>query len=288
MNRVSILATTALTLTLTTTVQAEAVFMDSFESGDMSASNATGFNWGKNNRTSVVTEQGVVYSNGEKNVSIPSGRDWEPKHGDHSLRFRYAPGEYMSEQRFQLGRHYKELWLAYWIRVPTNFVQGSLNNKFLSVWPSTYDREGTVTWNTRPNGTGGANLVVSDGGVVRGESLSTPFIEVPKDRGRWMHVVVRVKSASGPDAHDGTFELHRRWEGEQNYTTIHEKTNADTWDNTSAEQGISQGYILGWANDAYDVNTEWLLDQFSVHTSSPMGDSATDDSRPSPPTLTLD
>lgn len=287
MNRVSILAASAFALTLANTAHAETVFMDSFESGDMSASNAAGFNWGSNNRTSVVTEQGVVYSNGEKDVSIPSGRNWEPKHEDHSLRFRYAAGKYMSEQRFDLGKHYNDIWLSYWIRVPVNFTQGSLNSKFLSIWPQEYDRAGTITWQTRPNGTGGANIVYQDGGVTSGEVGSTQFISVPADRGRWMHIVARAKAASGPNSNDGVIQFYRRWEEQDSYTKIHEKTNADTWDDSSSQQGISQGYILGWANDAYDSDTEWLVDQFAVHTESPIGDFA-DESRPNPPVLTLD
>ena len=287
MIRVRLFSATALTLALAAAAHAETVFTDSFESGDMSATNSHGFNWGKNNRTSVVTEQGVVYSNGDKDISIPSCRDWEPKHGDHSLRFRYASGKYMSEQRFDLGRHYDDLWLSYWIRVPVNFTHGSLNNKFLSIWPQEYDRAGTVTWQTRPNGTGGANLVYQDGGVTSGEVGSTQFISVPDDRGRWMHVVARVKAASSSNSNDGIIQFYRRWESENSYTKIHEKTNADTWDDSSSEQGISQGYVLGWANDAYNTDTEWLIDHFAVDTESPM-DNVSTESRPNPPVLTLD
>lgn len=287
MNKCSLLTVTALTLALATPAQAEEIFADSFESGDMSATNSDGFNWGRNNRTSVVTSEAAVYNNKEIYNVPPGNPDWTPKTGEHSLRFRYASGEFMTEQRFDLGAHYKDLWLSYWIRVPTNFVQGSLNSKFLSVWPSTYDREGTVTWNTRPNGTGGANLVVSDGGVTGKEDLPTLFIEVPSDRGRWMHVVAHIKSASGPEAHDGLIQLYRRWENESSYTTIHDKTTADTWDNTTSNQGISQGYIFGWANDAYDDDTEWLLDDFSLHTSSPINGEASSN-RPKPPVLTLE
>ncbi|MBS8230993.1 hypothetical protein [Marinobacter salarius] len=287
MNKLHLLAAAALAMASALPVQAERVFLDSFESGDMSSTNSQGFDWGRNNRTSVVTEEAAVYNNGEI-YNIPSGDpDWSPKTGDHSLRFRYSSGQPMTEQRFDLGAHYRDVWIAYWIRVPNNFVQGSLNSKFLSVWPETYDREGTVTWNTRPNGRGGSNLLVSDGGVVRGEDLSTPFIEVPGDRGRWMHVVARLKSASGPNAHDGIIQLYRRWEGDDSYTVIHDKRTADTWDNTTGTQGISQGYILGWANDPYSNDTEWLLDDFSVHTSSPLDDIAPEN-RPNPPTLTLD
>lgn len=281
----SILA--AISIAAASPLQAERVFFDSFESADMSGTNSAGFSWGQNNRTSVVTDNAVVYSNGEKNVSIPSGRDWEPKHEDHSLRFRYPAGQTMAEQRFDLGKHYQDIWLAYWARVPINFSHGSLNNKFLSIWPQVYDRAGTVTWQTRPTGSGGANLVYQDGGVTSGETDYTPFISVPNDRGRWMHVVARVKAASGPNANDGIIQFYRRWEGESSYTKIHEKLNADTWDDSSSQQGISQGYILGWANDPFDQDTEWFIDGFAVHTQSPLGDVSTD-SRPNPPELSLD
>lgn len=280
-----------LTMIFASAAQGETVFTDSFESGNMSATNAHSFGWGNNNRTSIVTEEGVVYAGGEKDIPIPSGRDWSTYDnlGHHHLRFYYKAGEPMTEQRFKLGRHYQDLWLSYWLRVPTNFEHGSLNNKFLSVWPTRYDRAGTVTWQTRPNGSGGANLVYQDGGVTSGETGSAPFISVPEDQGRWMHVVARVKSATGPDAHNGVIQFFRRWAGENSYKLIHEKTSADIWDDDSTEQGISQGYIMGWANDPYDMTTEWFLDEFSVHTSSPIEGFLlnTSNNRPNPPTLDI-
>lgn len=287
MIKCSLIAATALTLALSTQAKAEEVFVDSFESGDMSATSDHGFGWGRNNRTSVVTSQAAVYNNKEIYNVPPGDPDWEPKSGEHSLRFRYPAGEYMAEQRFNLGKHYEDLWLSYWIRVPVNFTHGSLNNKFLSIWPEEYDRAGTVTWQTRPNGTGGANLVYQDGGVTGGETGSTQFISVPGDRGRWMHVVARVKAATSSNSNDGVIAFYRRWEDEASYSKIHEKLDADTWDDSSSEQGISQGYVLGWANDAYNTDTEWLVDQFSVHTKSPISNSSTE-SKPNPPVLTLD
>ena len=279
-----------LALSLVPEAVAEPVFFDSFESGDMSATNEDGFTWGGNNRTSVVTEEAAVYNN-RAIYNVPNGSpDWKPFEGEHSLRFRYAADSPMTEQRFDLGAHYKDIWIAYWTRVPVNFEHGSLNNKFLSVWPNTYDRAGTVTWQTRPDGNGGAQLVYQDGGVTSGETGWSPFISYPDDQGRWMHVVARVKSASGPDSNDGIIQFFRRWEGETDYTKIHEKTNADTWDDSSSEQGISQGYIMGWANDPYDQNTEWFVDEFSIYTSNPIEEfisNNSDENRPNPPTLEL-
>lgn len=288
MNKLAPSALAAVALFSTAPIQAERVFLDSFESADMSATNSAGFNWDKNNRTSVITADAVVYSNGETNIAMPPGREWETKEGDHALRFRYPAGQTMSEQRFTLGQHYPDIWFAYWIRVPINFYHGAQNNKFLSIWPGTYDRAGTVTWQTRPNSSGGASIVYQDGGVTGGETDFTPFISTPADRGRWMHVVARVKAASGPNTEDGVIQFFRRWENESTYTKIHEKLNADTWDDTSAEQGISQGYIMGWANDPYDSDTEWIIDEFSIHTTSPLDNVVSEGAPPNPPTLQLE
>lgn len=281
---------TLLALSLCPAAAAEPLFFDSFESGDMSATNEAGFSWGGNNRTSIVTEEAAVYNNREI-YNVPDGSpDWEPFKGEHHLRFRFGPGRFMSEQRFKLGRHYRDIWIAYWIRVPTNFKHGDANNKFLSVWPESYDRPGTVTWQTRPDENGGAKLVYQDGGVTSGETGWVPFISHPDDQGRWMHVVARVKSASGPDTNDGIIQLFRRWDGETIYSKIHEKTNADTWDDSSSEQGISQGYIMGWANDPYDQNTEWFIDEFSIYNSNPIEEftsNISDENRPNPPSLNL-
>jgi len=86
MNKLHLLAAAALAMASALPVQAERVFLDSFESGDMSSTNSQGFDWGRNNRTSVVTEEAAVYNNGEI-YNIPSGDpDWSPKTGDHSLR----------------------------------------------------------------------------------------------------------------------------------------------------------------------------------------------------------
>lgn len=289
MKKLSLSVATAITFALASPVQAEQVFFDSFESGDMSATNEDGFDWQRNNRTSVVTSEAAVYNNGEIYNVPPGNPDWEPKSGEHSLRFRYAANQEMTEQRFVLGTHYPDLWLAYWIRVPVNFYHGGLNNKFLALWPAEYDTAGTVTWQTRPSGSGGANLVYQDGGVTGGETDPTPFISVPGDRGRWMHVVARVKAASSANANDGVIQFYRRWEGEDSYTKIHEKLNADTWDDSSSRQGISRGYLMGWANDPYDEDTEWFVDDFAVHTTSPLdGAGSTSDNRPKPPELHLE
>jgi hypothetical protein len=265
------------------TAKAEVTFYDDFESQRMDAAttkalpiNLNGFTWSSNNRTSVVRDEWdfdpsggrVVWSSGVVNTFV-AGRDWRTRiGGGHHLRFRYPAGQEWTEQRFSLGTHYNDIWIAYWIRVPINYTHGSANNKFLALWVGSkgYDTYGSVIWNTRPDGKGGANLVYQDGGSLRGENGRTLFISVPADRGRWMQVVIHVQSASGPDAQDGVIQLYRRWAGETSWTTIHNYQSADTWNGGSQTQGISHGYLMGWANHPYDVDTEWLIDDFKIST----------------------
>jgi len=255
--------------------QKNILFYDGFESENLSSTNEDGFSWGNSNRVSLVRggpgENEVTYrsSGSTEDIIVHDDRNWTAKNGDISMRFRYPSGNEMAEQRFKLGKHYKDIWFSYWIRVPTNFEQGSRNNKFLSLWIGAdgYDDYGTVTWQTRPD-TEGAKIFYQDGGVNRGEIGGTHFIRTPDDGGRWMKVAVYVKSASGPEAEDGIIQFYRKWYNESDWTVIHNDTSADTWNENQEIQGISHGYLMGWANDPYDEQTEWLVDDFTVSNTS--------------------
>lgn len=107
-------------------INAQVLISDSFESMDLSATNSDGFSWAGTNRTSIVTQHpedgNVVVFNGNPIYNIVNDdRDWTAFDGDYSLRFRYAAGAAMSEQRFDLGSAYPEIWISFWLRVPSNF-----------------------------------------------------------------------------------------------------------------------------------------------------------------------
>lgn len=263
---------------LTTTAAGQSIFFDSFESGDMSASNGAGFQWEGNNGTSIVTADRVVYSNGPTNVAIPNGRNWSPKSGEHSLRFLYEPNEAWTEQRFRIGKAYPEIWMGFWLRVPLNYshptVEGASDNqKLFALWMDDYSSRGegsTVSMEFRGSGGGSSYFYgkVSSGGyTVTGSDLSpAPFIDVPRDRGRWMHLVVHVTSESSAGAKNGTMEVWRRWDSESDYTKTHD-LNGQPIRLSSTVRGFAAGYLLGWANAAYPVATEFLLDDFELGTS---------------------
>tara|TARA_B100002003_G_scaffold182027_1_gene170201 strand:- start:22810 stop:23724 length:915 start_codon:yes stop_codon:yes gene_type:complete len=288
---------TILLTSLTSAAHSEPLFFDSFESSDMSATNQDGFAWGSNNRTSVVTSEAAVYNNGEI-YNIPNGTvDWSPFHGDHSLRFRYAAGNPMAEQRFSLGKEHKEIWFRYWVRVPTNYTHGKQspsNHKFFALWMDAYEGDGegsSVFWNFWGDADGGSSITVTytEGNFSgsRGQAQSTKFIRVPEDRGRWMQVVIHIKASSSVGVSDGSLQLYRRWEQDSNFEKLHDVQNAYLLVPGGGVDGFKQGYLMGWANAPYSEDTEWLIDSFTISTESLLVADQTpaDSYAPNPPAL---
>lgn len=292
----------ALASFLASTANGGPLIVESFESGDMSATNADGFDWGRNNRTSIVTAEAVVYNNGDRDVAIPSGRDWDPRDGDHSLRFRYAAGDNMSEQRFNLGDAYEDLWLQYWIRVPVNYSHGQRspsNHKFFALWMDGYSHKGegpTVAWEFWGSDDGSSRLAFhySEGSynILGGHQGHDDFISVPGDRGRWMEITIHAKASSNGQSNDGVIELWRRWENESpsERKLMHQTTDAVLPIPSQGAQGWKAGYFMGWANAAYARDTEWLIDHITISDQSlidTQGLANTNTKAPNPPVLTL-
>lgn len=281
----------------------EPLLVESFESGDMSATNEHGFDWGRNNRTSVVTAESVVYNNGDKDIAIPSGRDWEPKHGDHSLRFRYAAGANMAEQRFDLGTAQEELWMQYWVKVPINYYHGQdfpNNHKFLSIWMDGYSQHGegaTVIWEFWGSSDGSSRLSVhyseGDAGGSKGHQQRQDFVS-PADQGRWMEITIRLKASSNNSTHDGVIELWHRWENEpaSERKQLHKITDALLSKPSSGIQGWKSGYFMGWTNGPYSQDTEWLIDHVTISDESLLISTGlkaeAEGNAPNPPVLSLE
>jgi hypothetical protein len=270
----------ALTSLLASAANGEILIADSFESGDMSATNADGFEWGGNNFTSVVTmtandEPNVVYSSGVKNTVLDAGaRDWYAHKGDYSLRFRYSAGSDIAEQRYKMGGAYPEIWMSFWLRVPENFSHPkysgvSANQKLFYLWMDGYSQHGdgtSVGMEFRPlaDGSGGSYFYGKVNGS--GDIDPHPFISVPRDLGRWMHLVVHVTSESTTGATDGSLEVWQKWKGDSDYTKTHDRAGLDIH-LSSTVKGFAEGYLMGWANSVYPVDTEFLIDDFTLATS---------------------
>lgn len=274
MKRIYLPICIALILMFNSQSMAETVFFDDFESKDLSTTNSAGFDWASPNRTSLVTggpgENEVVYPN---KIEVHNDQDWTAKNGDISMRFRYPAGEHMAEQRFDMGGAYPELWVAYWLRVPTNYIHGTgggstTNQKFAAFWTVEYDVTDDPNCvlsfypNNAKDGGSRSTVVINSGGH---QQSYDDFIEYPEDQGRWMHIVLRLKLSSSQGAQNGRLEWWRKWKGESNYTKLAEVTDID-WDVPSDPPGWSAGYLMGWNNGSYDENTEFLLDDFTMST----------------------
>lgn len=258
------------------------LLVDSFESGDLSKTNSAGFQWLSPNKTSVVTSEAMD--------------------GSHTLRFLYPATNYMSEQRFDLGGAYKDIWFQYWLKVPINYshsTQSPGNRKFFALWMDDYSSKGngpTIAWEFWRDSEGSSVLAFhySDGGytTMGVHQQYTPFISVPADRGRWMEVTLHVKASSSSSSNDGVIEMWRRWRNEapSQRKLIHRTTNADLAIPSGGPNGWAAGYIMGWANASYAEDTQWLLDVFTVSTESLLtdGSAASEGVPPEAPTLRLE
>jgi hypothetical protein len=261
-------------------------YFDDFESARMDSitilalpSNLDGFTWSSNKLSNLVRDEWdfdppggrMVWSNGVTDVFV--SRDWRTKSGRHSLRFFYPAGEEWSEQRFALGVALKEVWFRYWLRVPVNYVHTTGNNKFFALWMDAYSGQGPIVfWQLMPtDGTISTirhSQVAIGGGPDVGGTVEPAFIRIPEDRGRWMQVVFRIIAATERGSNDGVVEMWRRWEDEPDFTKFHEKTDADIGPPPNGPDGWKGGYLMGWANGVYPENTEFLLDDFTVSTTS--------------------
>lgn len=259
----------------------ELVFTDNFETGDFSHTE-NGFRWGSPNRTSIVRDDGcAVHINPSRCVEGNPGQ-WENGPGvpgRHSMRFRYPAMEAMSEQRFNLGGTYPELWIGFWLRVPINFIHenptgSSDNNKFFALWTDGY----TITNSARfipefrgdPSHSGSSRIRLGVGQSEGGSKPTEPmrWITYPEDQGRWMQIVFHVKMNNSLDDPNGRAVMHRRWEGEADFSTLVEVTDINWGVGPGGSLGWTAGYLMGWANSGYAATTEFLIDDFTVSTTS--------------------
>jgi len=268
-------------------------FFDDFESARMDSvttlalpGNLDGFTWSSNNRTSLVRNEWDLNPSGGRRVWASNaaqndfflGEDWRTISGRHSLRFRYEANHEMSEQRFLTNTPYREIWVRYWIRVPLNFNlnPNGTNNKWFVLWADSYSDGSSCLWEFRPQTSGGnaigaytyIHLTEPGIGLTGAQKPVLNFIRIPEDRGRWMQVVYQSTFSSTSGASDGVCRLWRRWDNEPSFTLLHEITNARFHPLNGGSNGFTHGYIMGWANNPYSVTTEFLVDDFTVSTTS--------------------
>ena len=218
-----------------------------------------------------------------------SDREYTAKDGKNSLSFRYEAGEAWTEQRYDFGKGYPEIWLSYHIRVPLNYERAgnpdnnpNTNNKwmiFLMAPMSRYSAS-DVSWvevKDRPNSDGvSMNMMLQIHNGVNNtytpESTAYQKFITPADKGRWMQIIYHLKASSDSEASDGVVKMYRKWDDEPAFKYITGYANEDigigAGSVASNYLGWGAGYLMGYANDPYATQTEWLIDDFIVSSTS--------------------
>lgn len=237
----------------------QVIFEDDFESGDLSKSR-NGFRWTSARDTAVSSERA--------------------RSGRYSLKFTFEGGpsgdDAFSEQRFDLGGNYPEVWVRYDIYIPQNYYHRndppSANNKgYLYLWSGDYGRPsgpgmGPNFW-PKSDGTSFASHYVWGPGLDRHYNHLMPNAVEAADRGKWLRIVVHYKYASSRN-NDGVAEIWKTRDGvRQKILNIQD----GAW-YVTGQPGFSVGYLLGWANSGFDETTVFYIDNIVFSTQSLLDD----------------
>jgi hypothetical protein len=180
--------------------------------------------------------------------------------------------------------------LGFWLRVPTNYSHPDAspnNQKLLAVWMDGYSYQGdgsTIWLGFHASGNGSSTFAAThtSGRFTSSKAYeqTKAFIATPGDRGRWMQIVVHMKAESSAGAADGFMRVWRRWEGDARFAETQYLSGKELRLPANGPQGFAAGYLMGWANAPYPVETNFLIDDFVVSTDSLLDD----DLKPMPPT----
>ena len=278
-------------------VHSQIVMLDTFESADFLSTNSDGFMWESTNRTSIVNKDGVVNNGRVVNNPIANGLNWDPRTpesaddvvGEHMMRYRYQPGASWTEQRYDMGGAYPEVWISYWIRVPRNYARPSgTNNKWFNIWmgrsknlySADYENNNIsrIEMQDWPGSSNSMDINIQfrngSDGKYRNSNRYANFV-TPADAGRWMKILYHFKASSSNSADDGILRMYRRWHSEADYELINDLTNLNVGVGSGSvaagRLGWGAGYVMGYANAAYSEATDWLLDDFTVANHSLLG-----------------
>lgn len=228
-------------------------FSDGFESGNTSHIDAnSGAKWNGGISTSVSTK--IVHS------------------GKYSLRFFFKgkpnlSADAWSEQYFDLGKNYDEVYIRFYIYFPSNYVIrdaiGTKNTKLFYLWGNSYkndmnkvgiEYDKNMHFGFKAKETGWPNFSPSCSG-------STGFINTyPKTstsisdiKGRWAEIEIHTRRDTGSG--DGIFQMWIDGNLEIDAQNI-------AW--IGAPCGLNKffkhGYFMGWSNSGFNEDTAVYID----------------------------
>ena len=244
-----------LAVTATFSTSGSVLFQDDFESGNLSKTQG-GARWGGSTSAQVVNVR--------------------PNTGTYSLRMTFSgvpDGEdSFSEQRFELGGRYTDVWIKYDLYIPSNYYHrtqnpDSANNKsFVHLWAGDYSGgpgfgAGYEIW---PDGTGAGNLAFHpfrpDQGHLDDNLRNSRGIEL-SDRGTWIEITSQIKNATSAN-NDGEARVWKRRQGSTTKELIYEQTGLPIYN--ADGNFMERGYLLGWSNSGFLETTVFYIDNFVI------------------------
>jgi hypothetical protein len=219
--------------------------------------NANGFTWSTND----VDVQPVTFD------------------GYTCLRFRFGPdaigADSNAQQTFNMGRQLQELWMEYYLHIPSNFTlrESGVPNKFLSLWPENYSTVGetyvvTEFWRDTLSSTSYSRMLgLGDsptGTTIRnGDAYRNDDFIGQNRAGQWNRVRVHYKIASGAGQTDGVYE---GWIGDE--LMWRSNSNWLFW-STGGLNYIKEGYLMGASNSGYTDETDFHLRDIKFYDTNP-------------------
>ncbi len=196
----------------------------------------------------------------------------------YALRFRYqgtASGtDSFAEQNFGLPDS-GEIWLEYWLYVPSNFAHRSdapMNNKFMQLnYNGSRSQILTVEYERQSSNSSYMRRFLSTSEHADGSS-NWPV----GDRNTSDFIGPNARIKPGPSGPKSEFTTRRvrartsvtgRAEVFVNGQLVH-ALDWGFWDRTFSGH-VNGGYLLGWSDSGFDQQTDFFIDDFKVWTQNP-------------------
>jgi hypothetical protein len=173
-----------------------------------------------------------------------------------------------AELRFDLGRLYPEIWVQFRLFVPANYKHrypnsSASNKKLFRLWPQGYndvEKVGFQMWRRGDDLSSVQGDWNTGSGIGPKGDYAAAFI-TEMDKGKWMTIRIHAKAPTSSTQH-GTLRL---W---KNGTLIINNSNSVNNFKSGESHAFRYGYLLGWSNSGFDVDTYLNIDDVLFATTS--------------------
>lgn len=253
-------------------------FTDGFESGDLSKSDGD-FKWSAQGVVTDFAKDGLASLKFLFKGSDPGGQAW-------------------SEKRFSMSGNHNDIWLKADIFIPGNYYcRGGDHNKGpFYVWSGTYGTwsahvaakfehwcsrgSAYLTFNPAADGSDYGHYATcldpdcAPGGVPNGTPYNrgVPFVDLTRDLNKWHEWIVHIKPATTSTSKDGVVEVWK--DGRKVWYRY------DLPYHSEVANYFDQGYLMGYSNSGFDVDTIIHYDNFVFST-----EKITANAAPKPPSF---